>query len=126
MTHILDHDEVAALLEVEAFSPSPGRRLLQGGALALFIAALGYLLTTVLESEQQPQAPLMSWQQGRLQPLDNPPLSRCLLRWGSARALPGPHHLLISQQADNWTLVWLSDEGSDNFTLPGKVRELCP
>ena len=126
MTHRLDHEEVAALLEAEAFAPSRGRRLLLGGALVFLVASLGYLLTTALQSEHQPQDPLMGWQQGRLQPLNNPSLLRCLRRWGAQRSLPTPRQLLISQQSDNWTLVWLSDQASDNFTLQGRVQEFCP
>ncbi len=126
MTHQLDHDEVTALLEAEAFAPARGRRYLLSGSLLLLIGALGFLLATALQSERQPQDALMGWQQERLQPLDNPELWRCLRRWGAPRALPEPRQLLINQQADNWTLVWLSGQTSHNFTLPGQVRDLCP
>ena len=126
MTHRLDHDEVTALLEAEAFAPSRGRKLLVGAALVLLIATLGYLLTTFLQSTRPPQDPLLSWQQGQWQPLHNPALLHCLQQWGTQHALPPPSQLIISQQAGNWSLVWLSEQGSDNFTLQGSVRELCP
>ncbi len=121
----LEQDEVSALLEQQAFAPSKWRRVLFWLQITLLVLSSGYGVHLYRQQLSPQQAPLIRWQQGNGQVLDDPALSRCLLAWGDNRRLPPAVQLVISATPDAWYLVWISAEESFNFSIKGHIQELC-
>lgn len=121
----LEQNEVSALLEQQAFAPSKWRLVLFWTQIALLILSSGYGVHLYRQQLSPHQAPLIRWQQGSSQVLDDPALSRCLLAWGQNRRLPPAAQLIVSATSDAWYLVWISAEESFNFSIKGHIQELC-
>lgn len=125
----LDHDEITALLQTEAFA-SPRWRIVcfWSGLLLLLLIGLHLLFTWYHQSaasSAQASLSLMEWRQGHPYPLHDPELQSCLLRWGEQQQLPPPHQLLLSRQPARWSLVWIGAADSFNFSIDGQPQELC-
>ena len=125
----LDHDEITALLQTEAFSPPRWRIVcFWSGLLMLLLIGLHLLFTLQHQpasSPAQTSLSLMEWRNGHPYPLQNPKLQACLLRWGKQQKLPPPQQLLLSRQPERWSLVWIGAADSLNFSRAGQPQGLC-
>ena len=125
----LDHDEITALLQTEAFSPPRWRIVcFWSGLLLLLLFGLHLLFTLQHQPPSAPpQAPLslMEWRHGQPYPLQDPELQACLLRWGQQQKLPIPWPLSPSRQPERWSLVGIGAADSLNFSMAGQPQGLC-
>jgi len=121
----LEQGEVSALLERQAFAPSRWRRVLFWLQITLLVLSSGYGVHLYHQQSSSHPAPLIRWQQGSSQVVNDPALSRCLFAWGQTRRLPPAIQLIISTTPDTWYLVWISAGESFNFSIKGPLQELC-
>ena len=132
MSPLLDDDELTALLEKQAFSPSRWLAVSLLFSLAIFAISLYWCIQSVWqEKNTAPNAAWLEWHKGRLQPLANNQLKQCVSKWGSKRGLPPAIRVVIreSQNKDSnhhyWYMTWLGDTNSYNFSIDGPLEELC-
>ncbi len=132
MSPLLDDDELTALLEKQAFSPSRWLAVSLLFSLAIFAISLYWCIQSIWqEKNTAPNAAWLEWHKGRLQPLANNQLKQCVSKWGSKRGLPPAIRVVIreSQNKDSnhhyWYMTWLGDTNSYNFSIDGPLEELC-
>lgn len=132
MSPLLDDDELTALLEKQAFSPSRWLAVSLLFSLAIFAISLYWCIQSIWqEKNTAPNAAWLEWHKGRLQPLANNQLKQCVSKWGSKRGLPPAIRVVIreSQIKDSnhhyWYMTWLGDTNSYNFSIDGPLEELC-
>jgi hypothetical protein len=132
MSPLLDDDELTALLEKQAFSPSRWLAVSLLFSLAIFAISLYWCIQSIWqEKNTAPNAAWLEWHKGRLQPLANNQLKQCVSKWGSKRGLPPAIRVVIreSQNKDSnhhyWYMTWLGDTNSYNFSIDDPLAELC-
>ena len=132
MSPLLDDDELTALLEKQAFSPSRWLAVSLLFSLAIFAISLYWCIQSIWqEKNTAPNAAWLEWHKGRLQPLANNQLKQCVSKWGSKRGLPPAIRVVIreSQNKDSnhhyWYMTWLGDTNSYNFSIDDPLEKLC-
>lgn len=132
MSPFLDDDELTALLEKQAFTPSRWLTISLLFSLAVFAISLyGCIQSIWQEKSIAPNAAWLEWHNGRLQPLANNQLKQCLSKWGSKRGLPPAIRVVIKEAQSRgsnhhyWYMTWLAEADSYNFSIDGSLEELC-
>ena len=132
MSPLLDDDELTALLEKQAFAPSRWLAISLLFSLAIFAIALYWCIQSIWqEKNAAPNEVWLEWHSGHLQPLANKQLAQCLSEWGSRRGLP-PANRVVMRESQNkasdhhyWYMIWLGEKNSFNFSMDGRLQELC-
>ena len=132
MSPLLDDDELTALLEKRAFAPSRWLTISLLFSLAIFAIALYWCVQSIWQEKHlEPDTVWLKWHNGHLQPLANKQLELCLSEWGSQRGLPQANRVIMREYQNlnsghrYWYMIWLDEKNSFNFSMDGRLQELC-